>query len=104
MEFQIIKMGIPSSHSAGGSESPSLLIQPSLKPISNPSGPAGYAAPAIFQRSCKQDEMAAIAKTASKVLRDPILLRLLTDRVYELMLQDLRMQQERNGIYGGSFR
>jgi hypothetical protein len=30
-------------------------------------------------------------------------MRLLSDRVYELMLEDLRRQQERSRNYGGSF-
>lgn len=97
-------MGISSSQPLGESANPSLRIKPSFKPIDAPAGPSGYNAPANFQRNCKQDELEAIAKTAGDVLRDPILLRTLSDRVYELMRDDLRMQQERNGIYGGSLR
>ena len=34
-----------------------------------------------------------------KVLQNPILLQKLTDKVYELMLEDLRQQTEIWGIY-----
>lgn len=34
-----------------------------------------------------------------KVLQNPILLHKLTDKVYELMLEDLRKQRENLGIY-----
>ncbi len=36
---------------------------------------------------------------AEKVLQNPILLQKLADKVYELMLEDLRKQQENLGIY-----
>lgn len=36
---------------------------------------------------------------AEKVLQNPILLQKLTDKVYELMLEDLRKQSEIWGIY-----
>ncbi len=34
-----------------------------------------------------------------KILQDPILLQKLADKVYELMLDDLRQQQELLGTY-----
>ena len=36
---------------------------------------------------------------AEKVLQNPILIQKLTDKVYKLMLEDLRKQQEILGIY-----
>lgn len=36
---------------------------------------------------------------AEKVFKNPILLQKLTDKVYELMLEDLRKQQENLGTY-----
>ncbi len=36
---------------------------------------------------------------AEKVLQNPILLEKLTDKVYQLMLEDLRKQREHLGIY-----
>jgi len=40
-------------------------------------------------------DMAMVSKLADKVLHDPLLLRMLSDRVYELMLEDLRNQRDR---------
>jgi hypothetical protein len=42
-------------------------------------------------------EFAELAKFASKVLHEPLQLRLLSDRVYELLAKDLRQQKERLG-------
>ncbi|MBD2359086.1 hypothetical protein H6G41_31620 [Tolypothrix sp. FACHB-123] len=39
------------------------------------------------------------AKAADKYLKDSLLLNKLTERVYELLLQDLRCQQERFSNY-----
>jgi hypothetical protein len=46
----------------------------------------------------KKDEMAQLI---DKVLVDPILMRKLSDRVYELMLEDLRNTRDRTGNYRG---
>jgi hypothetical protein len=46
----------------------------------------------------KKDEMAQLI---DKVILDPILMRKLSDRVYELMLEDLRNIRERAGNYRG---
>ena len=46
----------------------------------------------------KKDE---IAQLIDKVIFDPILLRKLGDRVYELMIEDLRNQRDRTGNYRG---
>ncbi len=81
----------------------SLGTEPSFKPIGETTVPAGYAAPALVQNDGKKEELAKISKAATEVLRDPLQLRLLSDRVYELMLEDLRRQQERSRNYGGSF-
>ncbi len=81
----------------------SLGTEPSFKPIGDTTVPAGYAAPALVQNDGKKEELAKISKAATEVLRDPLQLRLLSDRVYELMLEDLRRQQERSRNYGGSF-
>ncbi|MBD2013022.1 hypothetical protein H6F96_03200 [Microcoleus sp. FACHB-53] len=79
----------------------SLGTEPSLKPIGDISVPAGYAAPALMQSKGKTEDLAKISKVAGKVLQDPLLMRLLSDRVYKLMLEDLRRQQERSRNYGG---
>ena len=46
----------------------------------------------------KKDEMAQLI---DKVLVDPMLMRKLSDRVYELMLEDLRNTRDRAGNYRG---
>jgi hypothetical protein len=46
----------------------------------------------------KKDE---IAQLIDKVILDPMLMRKLSDRVYELMLEDLRNTRDRAGNYRG---
>ncbi len=46
----------------------------------------------------KKDEMAELI---DKVILDPMLMRKLSDRVYELMLEDLRTTRDRAGNYRG---
>lgn len=46
----------------------------------------------------KKDE---IAQLIDKVILDPMLMRKLSDRVYELMLEDLRNTHDRAGNYRG---
>ncbi|HEY9301864.1 MULTISPECIES: hypothetical protein [unclassified Coleofasciculus] len=79
-----------------------LGTQSYLQPIGSSTRPAGYAAPGLVPSNDK-DNQTAVSKTAAKVLRDPLLLRQLSDRVYELMLEDLRRQRERSRNYGGYF-
>ena len=38
-----------------------------------------------------------VFQVAAKILEDPLHLRLVSDRVYELLLNDLRQQKERSG-------
>lgn len=42
-------------------------------------------------------ERAELAKFAAKVLQEPLQIRLLSDRVYELLTDELRQQKERVG-------
>ncbi|ACK70070.1 hypothetical protein PCC7424_1631 [Gloeothece citriformis PCC 7424] len=62
--------------------------------------PAGYVAPAVFQSKDKE-YMTRLKSLAAKALSDPLLQRDLCDRVYELMLEDLRLQKENIRHYGG---
>lgn len=80
-----------------------LQTQLSWKTLGNSTFVAGYAAPEFRQGEgeCGSDE--AIAKAVSKVLRDPLLLRQLSEKVYELMLKDIRNQRERSRNYGSLF-
>lgn len=56
-------------------------------------GAAGYAGVSVTSDASKA------AKTASKYLNDSLLLNELTERVYKLLLEDLRSQRERLGNY-----
>lgn len=49
----------------------------------------------------KKSDEREISKLAEKVMLDPILLRRLSNRVYELMLEDLRNQRDRDRNYKG---
>ena len=69
-------------------------------PISNVAISAGYAAPR-FQTSDLPHDRATLSKLATKVLKDPLLLLNLSDRVYELMQLDLQQQRERSRNYEG---
>ncbi|BBC26970.1 hypothetical protein [Pseudanabaena sp. ABRG5-3] len=40
---------------------------------------------------------AELAKFAAEIVKDPLKLRLLSDRVYDLLTDDLRLQKERIG-------
>lgn len=79
-------------------------IKPSVKPIGDAATPAGYAAPASSQSSLDQGELQAIAQKAATVLNDPLQLYRLTERVYELLVEDFRQQQDRSGNYGSWWR
>ena len=56
-------------------------------------GTAGYADVSASSDASK------VAKAASKCLNDSLLLNKLTERVYKLLLEDLRSQQERTSNY-----
>ncbi len=60
-------------------------IQPSLAPIGDFAGTAGYAVMPVI---------------AEKYLSDPLVLSKLTERVYQLFLEDMRCQGERVRNYG----
>ena len=83
----------------GTTASSGLDSEPFFKPSSELSSPAGFAAPPSIQCDSQQVDPTALEKTASQVLQDPLLLRKLCDRVYELMLEDLRYQGERSRNY-----
>jgi hypothetical protein len=75
--------------------------QPFLPPIGELSVPAGYAASGFSQDDNLKQK--AVLKLAAKILKDPLLQRQLSDRVYELLQEDLRQQRERSRNYGGYF-
>lgn len=61
--------------------------------------PAGYVAPARFSESSEAD-LAMLSQLAAQLLQDPLAVRRLSDRVVELLQQDLKLQQERSRGYG----
>jgi hypothetical protein len=65
----------------------------SCTPNSDLGGTAGYAS--SFSENTKE-----LAQTADKYLQDFLLLNKLTERVYELLLEDMRIQRERVNNYG----
>lgn len=64
-----------------------------LNPITNLAKPAGYTAPVIIQSNNKE-KLAKMMPIVAKILKDPLLLNKLCDRIYELMQEDLRQQKE----------
>jgi len=63
-------------------------------PSSDIGGTAGYAVPAFTS------DTKGVSKAANKYLNDSLLLNKLTNRVYELLLEDMRIQGERVNNYG----
>lgn len=70
------------------------------KPISDLNAPAGYTASARIQSNQPYSNAPitfnTLCKLAEEISNDPLKMRLLADRVYQLMLEDLRLQQERS--------
>lgn len=81
-----------SSLSENAGEQPSWVLGENFPVTSS------YLAPGMFQQNDRGDRT-KIKKLASKILRDPLLLRKLSDRVYELMLEDINRQKERSNNY-----
>jgi hypothetical protein len=46
------------------------------------------------------DDLARVAPLAAQILADPVAMRQLSDRVFELMCRDLKAQRERYQGYG----
>lgn len=72
---------------------------PCWKPVGDLTVPAGYAASAKIQsnRSDRdsQSNFPDLCKLAEEIMTDPLKMRRLSDRVYQLLLEDLRLQRER---------
>ncbi len=62
--------------------------------------PAGYAAPARFLQLTHPEDLALLSQLAGQLLQDPLAVKRLSDRVVELVHQDLMHQQERSHGYG----
>lgn len=77
-----------------GSEAPT---QPFFAVTVNPTC---YAAPAQFSDTLPSDELEMLYQLAAELLEDPLAVQRLSDRVLELMQQDLTLQRERDRGYG----
>ncbi len=62
--------------------------------------PGASATPAQFREPAHGTDMATLAQMAAQLLEDPMAVRQLGDRVFELLQQDLRLQRERSHGYG----
>lgn len=71
------------------------------QPLGSPAHPAGFAAPAEI--GIAADQLQQLVQAATEVMADPLMKLQLAQRVYELMQEDLRLQQERTHSYGGDF-
>jgi hypothetical protein len=72
-----------------------------LSPSTEFASPMGAGAPASVQMSAhSQADLLAMNNLAQELLHDPLAMRLLCDRVYDLMAQDLQIQQDRDRGYG----
>lgn len=78
--------------------------KPSWEPIGDFAETSGYTAPARIQshriNSGIKDNFAELSKAAAEIMGDPLQMLRLADKVYELMLEDLRHQKERSRNYG----
>ncbi|OLP17980.1 hypothetical protein BST81_13090 [Leptolyngbya sp. 'hensonii'] len=80
-----------------------VVVRPSLKPLKVNVGPAGYTATSRIQSDNTKKEHAPTTDLVQKVLKSPLLMQKLTDRVYELMREELRLAHERRIHYGEHF-
>jgi len=75
-----------------------------LPPLGMGAVPAGFGVSAIIQHSDTLDKnKVALAQLVKEILADPLAMAALSDRVYQLMQDDLRIQQERNRGFGRRF-
>ena len=86
------------TEASGSQQSPALgSAAPShAVPLMNRAGPGSYVSLAL----ANPEEMAELAQLADQLLKDPLALQCLSDRVLELLKQELKQQQERSHGYG----
>ena len=68
--------------------------------VTHGSSTAGYAAPTFMLGDKTEEDKVALTQLAAKILQDPLAMRRLSDRVFQLLQEDLQLQQERNRGYG----
>ncbi|BAU10728.1 hypothetical protein LEP3755_12200 [Leptolyngbya sp. NIES-3755] len=74
-------------------------LRRSITPIAYPVAPAGFCAPARTLSHRSQKEHNLMAAMVGTVLKDPLLMRQLSDRVYELMQEELMRDRDRYSRY-----
>ena len=67
-----------------------IRVETSLSPVALPSGPAGFAAGAAIQSDLDREQRQLMSILIAAVMKDPLLQRQLCDRVYVLLLEDMR--------------
>ncbi|NER84481.1 MAG: hypothetical protein F6K42_34145 [Leptolyngbya sp. SIO1D8] len=72
---------------------------PLWEPSTRASAPTGLMAP--IQIQSHRDELPQLSAIANAILDDPLQVQQLAERVYQLMQEDLQLQHERGGFYGG---
>jgi len=82
---------------------PRIVFIPSTDPLGDPAGAAGYAASVRMPGKLQGRERKQRTLGVKTVLNDPLLTQKLADRVYELLLEDLRQSKERRIDFGGRF-
>lgn len=77
------------------------------RPIGEIAQASGYTASAQIQTNRKNNDteanFQALSLAADEIIKNPVKMRMLADRVYQLMLEDLQNQRERSRNYGGLF-
>ena len=76
-------------------------LHSSWKAIGDLGNPAGFIAPAKIQTNLSNLEFQNISQAATQVLKNPLEVQRLADKVYELMKADLQSQRDRIGNYRG---
>lgn len=77
-----------------GSDAPGPLVRPAA------TRPGAYAAPARFLDLPDAEELAILSQIAAQLLNDPLAVQQLSDRVVELLQQEIRQERERSRGYG----
>ena len=72
---------------------------PVWEPIAPAATPAGLMAPMQIQSD--REGLPKLSAIAARLLDDPLQVQRLAERVYQLMQEDLYLQRERQGHYGG---
>jgi hypothetical protein len=77
-------------------------LSPTVAPIQNNNPTAGYSIPLKLElENQNKDKLRELNQLAGQILREPLLQILLSQRIYDLMSEDLTYYKERARSYGG---